>query len=59
MLERPDAFNAFGLAGGAGVRRRSSWNVSRADNAKDEAETIARMVTTDDAEVLIQKSLSR
>lgn len=38
---------------------RSSWDVSRADNAKDETDTIARMVTTDDAHRLIQQFLSR
>jgi len=38
---------------------RSSWEVSRADNAKDEADTIGRMVTSDDAERLIQQFLSR
>ena len=38
---------------------RSSWDVSRADNAKDEAETIGRMATSDDADMLIQQFLSR
>jgi 2-(1,2-epoxy-1,2-dihydrophenyl)acetyl-CoA isomerase len=38
---------------------RSSWGVSRADNAKDEADTIGRMVTSDDAERLIQRFLGR
>jgi 2-(1,2-epoxy-1,2-dihydrophenyl)acetyl-CoA isomerase len=32
---------------------RSSWAVSREHNARDEAATIARAVTTDDAKVLI------
>ena len=36
---------------------RSSWDVSRADNAKDEADTIGRMVTSDDAVGLIQQFL--
>jgi 2-(1,2-epoxy-1,2-dihydrophenyl)acetyl-CoA isomerase len=38
---------------------RSSWDVSRADNAKDEADTIGRMVTSDDAESLIRQFLTR
>ena len=38
---------------------RSSWGVSRADHAKDEADTIGRMVTSDDAERLIQQFLGR
>ena len=38
---------------------RSSWEVSRADNAKDEADTIGRVVTSDDAERLIQQFLGR
>jgi len=37
---------------------RSSWEVPRIDNAEDEAETIARMVTTADAQALIEQFLT-
>ena len=36
---------------------RSSWDVSRADHANDEADAIGRMVTSDDAVGLIQQFL--
>jgi 2-(1,2-epoxy-1,2-dihydrophenyl)acetyl-CoA isomerase len=38
---------------------RRSWSDSRADSGRDEAETIARMVDTDDAQELIERFLSR
>jgi 2-(1,2-epoxy-1,2-dihydrophenyl)acetyl-CoA isomerase len=38
---------------------RSSWGASRADNAQDEADTIGRMVASDDADRLIQQFLRR
>ena len=38
---------------------RSAWETSRADNAQDEARTIARMVATDDAKRLIEDFISR
>ncbi len=38
---------------------RSSWDVSRADNAEDEADAIGRMVTSDDAVGLIHQFLAR
>ncbi|MFE9445726.1 enoyl-CoA hydratase/isomerase family protein [Streptomyces sp. NPDC006602] len=48
------------LAFGAAKRLiRDSWEVSRADNAEDEARTIARAVANDEAERLIKEFLSR
>lgn len=37
---------------------RDSWETSRDDNARDEARTIARMVTTPDSKRLVQKFLT-
>lgn len=38
---------------------RRSWSDSRADSGRDEVETIARMVETDEAQALIKRFLSR
>jgi 2-(1,2-epoxy-1,2-dihydrophenyl)acetyl-CoA isomerase len=38
---------------------RGSWSLARADSARDEAETIARMVDTDEAQALIKRFVSR